>query len=657
VQKGFYVTTPIYYVNGLPHIGHAYTTIAADTITRWHRLRGRDAFFLTGTDEHGQKVLEKARERGMTPIAHCDDMVVHWKAMMARLDVRYDRFFRTTDADHVQVVQRVLQDLKDRGLVERRTYDGWYHVADEIFVTDKDIEDGKYDKATLQRISEPNWFFLMSRYQQQLIAHIEANPGFIQPESRKNEVLGFLRKPLGDLCISRPKARMSWGIPIPFDEDFVTYVWFDALLNYLTGCGFHADGSNDHLRWWPADFQLLGKDILTTHAVYWSTMLMAMGVPLPKTLFAHGWWTSGDGQKMSKSKGNTIDVMLLADSFGVDATRYFLLREIAFGADGGFTYDGFMTRYNGDLANDLGNLAHRGLSMTTNWLGGTVPASTPGPTEEALRKLVSDVSRRFEAAIERLQFRAAFEAVGEIVQAGNGYIEKEQPWALNKKGDPRLATVLRTVLELTHAAALLLLPVMPARMAELLRRLGRADADPAATIDAILASGATMAALPVGTRLDVGDPLFPRFKELPPAIAALFAPSDEAPPAPPPPPAAEKSTKAEAAADPGTPITYDDFARVKLRAGKIVAAERHPKADKLLVLQVDVGEGKPRQIVAGIAAKYAPEVLVGRQVVVVVNLAPAKLRGIESQGMLLAAGGADVVDLVAVNAAPGEVVR
>jgi methionyl-tRNA synthetase len=648
----FYITTPIYYVNGLPHIGHAYTTIAADAITRWHRLKGREVFFLTGTDEHGQKVLEKARERGMTPIQHCDDMVVHWKAMFEKLGIQYSRFIRTTDADHVSAVQAVLQTLWDGGHIYRSTYEGWYHVADEIFVTEKDIEEGRYQRSDLQRISEANYFFRMSAWQEQLIQHIEKNPDYIQPVSRKNEVLGFLRKPLGDLCISRPKARMSWGIEIPFDAEYVTYVWFDALLNYLTGIGYRPGGGDEFRKWWPVDYHLIGKDILTTHAVYWSTMLLAMGVELPTTLFAHGWWTNAEGEKLSKSKGNAIDIGLLADEFGVDAARYFFLREITFGVDGQFSYDGFLTRYNADLANDLGNLGHRGLSMTKNWLGGVVPgpdASTAADQE--LRRIGAKAVVAFDDAMNKLQFNRALEGLWDLVRAGNKYIDTEQPWGLNKKGDTvRLATVKRHVLEACYVAATLLLPILPHKAPELLRRLGRTEDDARAFLPRLLAEARegelSFSGLATGAPIDVSDPLFPRFRELPPKIAALFEAPAGVVPAPEPP----KSEPTDA-------ITYDDFAKVKLRAGKIVAAERHPKADKLLVLTVDVGEPKPRTIVAGIAGKFSPDQVVGRSVVVVVNLAPASLRGVTSEGMLLAAGGKDVIDLVSVDAAPGEIIR
>jgi methionyl-tRNA synthetase len=648
-MDGFYVTTPIYYLNGSPHIGHAYTTVAADVATRWNRIAGRPTWFLTGTDEHGQKVMQAAQARGLSPKAHCDELAATFRAMMDELGVVFDRFIRTTDPDHEAVVSASLQLLRDHDLLYKATYEGWYHLSDEVFVTDKEVEEGKYEKDKLVRLKEDNWWFRMGRYQQALLDHIAANPDFIRPAGRRNEVLGFLRKPLNDLCISRPRARMSWGIPLPFDADFVTYVWFDALLNYLTGIGWHPTSPKPGWdRWWPPTFQLLGKDILTTHAVYWTTMLLglqevcapAARPPLPRTLFAHGWWTM-HGEKMSKSKGNTADVGGLVTAFGRDATRYFLMREIAFGSDGTFSYEGFLTRYNADLANDLGNLAHRGLSMTSTWLGGVVPERGAwGRAEDALAERGKASAAAFREQMDRMAPQAALEAVNDIVRAANKYIDTEAPWALNKAGNVgRLQAVQRATLEVAALAAALLLAVMPDKSAELGAKLGL---DPAALARIAMGSGALDALVP-GTPVHLGDPLFPRHREMPASLVPAALPEPE------PPPMSELTDL----------IQYDDFAKVKLRTGKVLSAARHPDADKLLVLQVDIGEPAPRQIVAGIANKFAPEQLVGRTVVVVTNLAPRKLRGLESQGMLLAAGGdKGVIELATVPECPaGEVVR
>ena len=650
MSRPFTITTPIYYVNGAPHIGHAYTTTAADAITRYHRLHGRPTMFLTGVDEHGQKVLEAAEKRGLSPQAHCDDMVGQWKEMMGAFDITFDRFIRTTDADHVAVVQGALERLRAKGELYQDTYTGWYSTSAERFWTEKDLVDGKCPDTgqPVKEITETNWFFKMGAYQQRLIDHIEANPTFIQPDSRRNEMLGFLRKNLGDLCISRPIERMSWGIPLPFDEGFVTYVWFDALLNYLTGCGYQADGTFDDSNRWPANFQLLGKDILTTHAIYWSTMLMALEVELPGTLFAHGWWTA-DGVKMSKSLGNTIDPFLLKDAYGLDATRHFLLSAIRFGADGSFSYTGFNTHYNDHLANDFGNLAHRALNMTNNWLGGVVPPlGTTTEQDQGLLQLAAETYPAIDAALARLDFQQALQACGRLVQAGNKYIEDTQPWALNKAGETeRLSTVLRLVLEVCHLAAALQQWAMPTKCAELLEKLSSDKS----SFERAVAAEHPLALLKEGAPLTVGDPLFPRHQKLPPAIQAL----EDA--ATPPPPPKKKKKKKKSKPEPAAEITFDEFSRINLRAGTVLSAETHPNAERLLVVQVDVGEEAPRQIVAGIASVYTPEQLVGMQVVVVANLAPVDLRGVRSEGMMLAAGGKTVVGLVSVDAKPGEVVR
>lgn len=641
----FYITTPIYYLNGLPHIGHAYTTIVADAAARWQRLKGREVRFMTGTDEHGQKVLEAAEALGLSPQAHTDQLVQRWKATFERLNIQHDRFIRTTDADHVALVTEVLRQLHERGEIYRGDYEGWYLVKDEVFVTDKEREEriasGELAEDHFRRITESNYFFRMSNHRQALLDHIEANPDFIQPENRRNEVLGFLRKDLGDLCISRPRSRMSWGIELPFDPDFVCYVWVDALLNYLTGTGFQANGDEAYLKWWPVDYHLIGKDILTTHAVYWTTMLFALGVQQPQHIFAHGWWVSNDGAKMSKSTGNVIDVGLLCDAFGVDAARYFFLREIRFGADGGFSYDGFLSRYNTDLANDLGNLAHRALSMTTKWIGAAVPPRAAPDT--SLRTIAANAIAAFDRHMGALQPKEALEALWELVRAGNKHVEDSEPWALNKRGESEaLAAVMRDVLEICAVAGLLLQPVMPDKAAELLRKVGLGT--PGDHLSALLSGDRVLDLLEPGAALEIGDPLFPRFREMPEAIASLFAPEETVDEADIPLPDLEW-------------IEYPDFAKLLLKVGVVLQASDHPNADKLLVMKVDVGEARPRTICAGIKATFSPEELVGRTVVVVANLKPRKLRGIPSEGMILAAGGEIVTDLVTAKASPGDTVR
>ena len=486
-----YLTTPIYYVNGRPHIGHVYTTVIADVIARfWRDRMGEDTRLQTGVDEHGQKVLEKATERGMSPKAHCDDMVGAWRQMVEDMRVGEHEFVRTTDPAHVAFVQDILQRLYDEGLIYRANYVGWYSKAAERFWTEKDLKDGKCPDTGLpvERVEEPNYFFRMSLFQSRLIDHIEQHPDFIKPESRRNEMRGYLRKPMGDLCISRPKARMSWGIPIPFDDDYVTYVWFDALLNYIS---FPGEGTE-------IDLHVVGKDILTTHAVYWITMLMALEHPLPKTIFAHGWWMSADGAKMSKSLGNAIDVDLLVRCYGVDAVRYYLTRAVTFGNDGRFSYQEFHELYNAELANIFGNLAHRTLTMFDRWVG-------EWPDQRADHTLLMEelkTTPKHTRAMRELRPHDAIEAAVAQMRRMNKYIDDEKPWVLAKQGDQeRLNEVLCALVDALFGVAAILRCVMPDKCEELLSRIGPRY---------------------VGDRITVGEPLFPRMKKLPTEIAELF---------------------------------------------------------------------------------------------------------------------------------------
>ena len=647
VADNFYITTPIYYVNDKPHVGHAYTTIAADVVSRWHRMNGRPTHFLTGTDEHGQKVYEAAAKRGITAQQHVDELSEPFKALWAALDVQHDDFIRTTEERHTRVVRDVLQNLVDNGDIYTADYEGWYSTSAERFWTEKDLVDGKCpDTGTkVEWITEKNYFFRMSKYADQLRTYIADNPDFLQPASRKNEVLGYLKKEVGDLCISRPKARLPWGIPFPMDDEYVTYVWFDALLNYISAIGFHPDGSTeDFSKWWPASYHLVGKDILTTHAVYWSTMLFAMGLEPAKCLYAHGWWTI-EGQKMSKSIGNVVDPHLLIDCYGLDAVRYFLMREILFGADGDFSHMGFMTRYNADLANDLGNLAHRSLSMTSKWLDGQIPSIDPNTEgDNALQAVADQAVAGFTQNIERMQISTALESLWSLVQAGNKYIDDQEPWKLNREGQTeRLAGVMRRCLEICRVAAMLLSPITPNKAAELRAKLGVAGI----AMDRV----GSLNQLVAGTKVEPGEPLFPRMTELPERIqevlqGALPAVADEA--------AAKATAKkkkqeakvAEEVEETNPYIEFEDFLKVQLKVGQIVEAEKHPNADRLLALKVEVGEDRPRSIVAGIAAKYDPADLVGKNIVIVANLKPRKLRGVLSEGMLLAATGSELEGLI-----------
>ena len=625
----FYITTPIYYVNDRPHIGHAYTTILADVLARFNRSLGKETFFLTGTDEHGQKVEKAAAKNNMAPIDHCDETVVRFQELWKRLGITNDRFIRTTQDFHKKVVQNILQDLFDRGEIYKAEYTGWYCVGDERFFTEKDLVDGKCPECgrEVTAIQEANYFFRMSKYRDWLVDHIKNHKDFILPEFRANETLGFLRQELGDLCISRPKSRLAWGIELPFDKDYVCYVWFDALINYISGVGFLQDQENFE-RWWPASCQLIGKDILTTHSVYWPTMLKAIGLPMPKTIFAHGWWLTGN-TKMSKSLGNVVDPMAMIDKVGVDAFRYFLMSEMTLGNDANFSEESFIARYNSDLANDLGNLVSRVNKMVIRSANGVVPA--PGELVEEDKELLNSAAAASEimaASLKSMKLDQGIAAVLNAVRAGNRYMEKTAPWALAKNGNTeRLNTVLYCLADLLRQAAVLLEPVMPEKMAQLGTILGYAPGE-LGTIAALKSSDGSAA----GRKMIETEPLFPRF---------LVEDKDKAPaPAP-----AKKEKKEE---KPVNIITIDDFAKVELKTAKIIAAEAVPEAEKLLKLQLEIGSEK-RQIVSGIAKYYTPESLVGKMIVVVTNLKPATFMGIESCGMLLAAKTKKTLRLVTVD--------
>ncbi len=506
-RSTFYVTTPIYYVNDVPHIGHATTTVLADALARHHRRRGDDTHFLTGTDEHGQKVQQAAERLGVPPREHCDSMVVRFQELWRALGIANDDFIRTTEERHVRVVQAILADLHARGELYQARYEGWYCVPEERYWTEKELAGGRCPDCGREvvRLAEENWYFRMGRHQEWLVRHIEENPGCIQPETRRNEVLGFLRQPLGDLCISRPKSRLSWGIEIPFAPDFVTYVWFDALINYISAPGYGTPGAPIE-RLWPACHHLIGKDILTTHCVYWTTMLHAIGLPFPRMIFAHGWWTA-EGQKMSKSLGNVVDPGELVGRYGRDTVRYFLLREGPFGPDSDFSRRALIARVNGDLANDLGNLHSRVLAMNAKYFGGEVPAEGP-PTAGALPEAVAAAVAEVPPAMDRIAPQAALAAIWGIVRRANKFLDEEKPWALAKDpaARPRLARCLRDCLEALRATAGLLWPFLPdtaERMGADLG-LGGVPAPPAA---------GEWDLIPPATALRPSGPLFPRIEE------------------------------------------------------------------------------------------------------------------------------------------------
>jgi methionyl-tRNA synthetase len=511
MREPFYVTTPIYYVNDEPHLGHAYTTILADVLARYARLRGLETFFLTGTDEHGQKVQEAAARCGVDPQAHTDQMVVRFQQTWERLHVACDDFIRTTEPRHVRVVRTVLQDFWERGEIYLGEYEGWYCVPDERFWTEKDLADGACPDCgrPVERLAEPNYFFRMSAHQDWLVEYIEGHPSFIQPDSRRNEVLGFLRQPLADLCISRPVGRLSWGIPLPFDPGYVTYVWFDALINYVTAAGYLSDDER-FARLWPQALHLIGKDILTTHCVYWPTMLRAAGLPQPKAIFAHGWWVIR-GAKMSKSRGDTVRPLDLADVFGVDAFRYFLLRDMTLGRDAEFDEQALRHRYQGDLANDLGNLLHRLVNMATRYCEGRIPQpGEPTADETDLRETCQALPGQVLAQVEALALNEGLANVMATVGEVNRYLERTAPWKEAQAGRiGRVGTILYHAAEALRLTSVLLQPVMPERVAELWRRLGWRPLEP-------LSSGLEWGGLRPGAVVQAAPPLFPREVDLQP---------------------------------------------------------------------------------------------------------------------------------------------
>jgi methionyl-tRNA synthetase len=626
MTKRFYITTPIYYVNAEPHIGHAYTTIAADVLNRFQKLMGLKTYFLTGTDEHGDKIAQAAEAAGTDPKSYADRISAMFRETWPKLDISNDYFIRTTDPDHISVVQYILQKVYDAGEIYFSTYKGLYCVGCERFYTQRELVDGKcpdHDKIPIER-EEANYFFRMSKYQEWLIEYIQSSPDFIRPERYRNEVLSFLREPLEDLCISRPTERLSWGIPLPFDDRYVTYVWFDALINYVSALSY-PDGEL-FKEFWPVSQHVIAKDILKPHGIYWPTILHAAGLPLYRHLNVHGYWKTDEG-KMSKSRGTVVRPLDLLSVYGVDAFRYFVLREMVFGLDANFSEEALVQRLNADLANDLGNLFSRSLAMTAKYFDGKVPAfgSQLDENDEALAARTAEARKAAAEEVPALAFHKALMAIWECINAANKYIDSVAPWTLAK--DPsnreRLGTVIRVLLEVNKIVAVLLAPFMPSTSEKILERLGITKK----ALDLRMDEDAAWGTLIEGTPVSKGEALFPRVDSKGGASADKAARAGEVKEAP----ASEL-------------IPFEAFQKVELRAGIVKHAERIPKSKKLLRLIVDIGE--ERQVVAGIAPTHAPEDIIGRQVIVVANLQPAKLMGIESHGMVLAARDGDSLRLV-----------
>ena len=510
-MEKFYITSPIYYVNDTPHIGHAYTTVVADVLARYHRLFGHEVRFLTGVDEHGQKVQNATVKNGQDPQAYVDSMAENFKAIWKELSITNDIFFRTTDSFHKQAVQKCLQELFDKGEIYSQDYEGYYSVSEETFFTEKDLVNGKTPQGSdVVVLKEKNYFFKMSKYQQKLIDYINSHADFILPEFRRNEVLGFLKKPLHDLCISRPKARLSWGIELPFDKDYVTYVWFDALLNYATAFGYQQAGKEKEFEhWWQSGkaVHLIGKDILTTHAVYWPTMLMALGISLPKTIFAHGWWLTDSGEKMSKSKGPVVKPLDMKNVVGVDPLRYFLTRDITLGNDATFSPELVVSRVNADLANNLGNLLSRATNLVDKNFAGLAPALPASPKADTLALLekLEKLAPQVKKHIEAMEPHAAVQAVVDLLSETNKYIGDRAPWKQVKEDLPGAAETLRACLEVLRAAAILLSPVMPEKCASILNTIGHGKAPS-------FADAGLRVALQDGCKVQKAEPLFPRLE-------------------------------------------------------------------------------------------------------------------------------------------------